>query len=290
MPIYYFSQDLKLSYQVYGQQDGVPAFYFHGLPGCRLEAEILHNSCLELGVQLFAVDRFGYGQSSRVSVNRYQNWITAIENLANHLSIKQFLLYAVSGGGPYALAVASALSDQVMGTTISGCLGPLQMAFLRKKVALMPRILLTMAIYMPKLFKLSIGNLNNYLAKNHSQDIAKLLALINGGADRQLLKTTEFSEFIARVYKEAFRQGYEGSMDDMKIAFQPWPFSLSKVVNLQLWHGSSDKIVECVHSQWLAQQIRNTMLNIVEGEGHLSLPFKYHREIILSGMQFIHNE
>ena len=52
----------QLGYACYGQDVGIPAFYFHGLPGSRREGGLLHQACFDAGVQLIAPDRPGYGE------------------------------------------------------------------------------------------------------------------------------------------------------------------------------------------------------------------------------------
>ena len=116
---------LTIAYHRYGAAGGKPVFYFHGLPGSRYEAELLHAAALSAGVDLIAPDRFGYGDASPVDTDRYLRWISSIDALADELHFSRFYLLAASGGGPYALACASGLPKRVIATGVACGLGPL---------------------------------------------------------------------------------------------------------------------------------------------------------------------
>src|SRR3954453_14744513 len=54
-----------LGYAEYGQPDGTPIGYLHGMPGSRLDPAALDEEYRQLGARVVALERPGYGLSSR---------------------------------------------------------------------------------------------------------------------------------------------------------------------------------------------------------------------------------
>lgn len=52
-----------LGYSEFGEPEGVPVFYFHGLPGSRLEAQLIDQFDSEINTKLISIDRPGRGIS-----------------------------------------------------------------------------------------------------------------------------------------------------------------------------------------------------------------------------------
>ena len=79
-----------ISFARYGRIDGTPAFYFHGLPGSCCEGELLHQACNKYGIDLIAPDRFGYGRTPPCEGDRYLQWVSSINELADKLQFDKF--------------------------------------------------------------------------------------------------------------------------------------------------------------------------------------------------------
>ena len=86
--IFITQENIKISYCRYGVETGHPAFYFHGLPGSRAEAQFLNQPCIDNNINLIAPERFGYGKTPPAKGNRYLNWVKCIEQLADELNVK----------------------------------------------------------------------------------------------------------------------------------------------------------------------------------------------------------
>src|SRR5262245_2666569 len=79
----------------FGDPAGLPVFYFHGFPSCRLEPAISHEDAAAAGIRILAIDRPGIGRSDpapRGNVARTVNDVTAC---ADSLGVARF---AVLGG------------------------------------------------------------------------------------------------------------------------------------------------------------------------------------------------
>ena len=99
------SDGKKLCYAEYGNPAGTPVFSFHGNPGSRLAWGAMPGSPFLPNVLLIAPDRPGYGRTD-FKKRALEHWPQDVAELANHLGIKTFYLFAPSGGAPYALACA----------------------------------------------------------------------------------------------------------------------------------------------------------------------------------------
>ncbi|MGD8926469.1 MAG: alpha/beta hydrolase, partial [Thioalkalispiraceae bacterium] len=276
--IYKLSNGARLSYCRFGLRGGAPAFYFHGLPGSRLEGELLDASCKKYGLELFAPDRFGFGGTTPQQQDRYRLWAAAIDEFAAHLGIKRFYLIAASGGAPYALACASLLAPHVIATGICCGLGSLATPELRKSMSSYARGAIFLAKHSPTLLKLSYGMILNIVAHYFSTQAITVLGMINGKADREALAEPKIHQILARDIAGAFSQGSCGGVEDLIAANQAWPFELNHIQNIQLWHGDQDRVVPLIHSAWLQRQIPAARLHIRSGEGHFSLPIRYNDE------------
>ncbi|WP_158615188.1 alpha/beta fold hydrolase [Legionella septentrionalis] len=76
-------------------------FYFHGLPGSRLEAGHWQNSACLNHYRLIGIDRPGMGLSSKHPTRTILSWADDVEALADYLNIHKFSIIGHSGGAPF---------------------------------------------------------------------------------------------------------------------------------------------------------------------------------------------
>lgn len=270
----------RISFARYGSAGGQPTFYFHGLPGSSCEGELMHHACVKYGIDLIAPERFGYGGTPPCAGDRYINWVNSINELADQLQFDSFALLAASGGSPYALACASILKQRVTATGICCGLGSLAVPELRRLMTGFARLSALLARLSPGLLKASIGLSASLIARYFYRQAIPALGFLTGGRDKLVLADSEVRRIMTENIKTAFAQGSAGGVADLVAANGPWPFDLSEIENLQLWHGTDDEIVPLAHSQWLVRQVPAAKLNIVPDEGHFSLPILYFDEVV----------
>lgn len=273
-------QGAPLGYAVYGRPDGIPALYFHGLPGSRREGALLHAACCDAGVRVIAPERPGYGLSAPTPGPRLDAWPKRVAALADALGIGSFYLIAVSGGAPYALVCASRLSDRVMATAICCGLGDLTRPGLAAAMQFNARLALWLVRRGPAWLYWTYGPLVTQAVRRTPRLAVAIQGWIDGPADRAVLRRPAIRELFAASLGEAFRQGAGGAVADLAAAQQSWPFTLEGIRNLQLWHGLADRVVPPLHSDWLAQAAPAARLTRVPGEGHFSLPVRHVREVV----------
>ena len=84
----------QLGFAEYGSPDGKPIFFFHGLPGCRLDASHFHKVALSNHYRLIGIDRPGMGLSTINENRSILSWADDVEEFANqkiHASVFQKL-------------------------------------------------------------------------------------------------------------------------------------------------------------------------------------------------------
>lgn len=263
----------RLGYAEYGDPRGKPVFYFHGLPGSRLEARLLAPAAAALGIRLIAVDRPGYGRSDPQPARRLADWPGDVAALADALAIDRFYLIGVSGGGPYALACACDLAPRVRAAAVVCGLGPVGEAALRRSMRGLARIGVTLASRWPATLAPLLGGPFHLLVEGSPQWVLKLIAWAGSRPDRAVLARPEVRAILGASLREAFRQGSGGAVADLVAAVADWRLTDgAPPVPVRFWHGAADAVVPLEHSRVLAARLAGARLQVLAREGHYSLP------------------
>lgn len=271
----------QLGYAEYGQPDGRPIFYFHGLPGSRYECGLFHPAAEALGVRIISLDRPGYGLSTAQPGRSLNAWPQDVKALADALGLQHFSMIGVSGGGPCALACASALPERIEATSIACSLGPVFHQPLMQEMNGVARLAFYLGKRNPSLLMKLYGLPLEKLSTSHPDTLIRLIATIMPRSDRRALLRPEPRRALSASLREAFRQGVQGALDDVQIYASDWGFELHDIKgHIRLWHGNSDRVVPLSHSEYLHSQLPDSELEVVPGEGHFSLPINLARRIV----------
>jgi len=114
-----------LEYWDGGDPAGRPLIYHPGTPVTRVLGRWAHDAAREVGVRLVAINRPGYGGSTRVD-GRPSLLAVGRDTvaLAKQLHIGDFAVVGASGGGPFAVATAVASGGAVRVLGVVGGVGP----------------------------------------------------------------------------------------------------------------------------------------------------------------------
>ena len=262
----------------------MPVFYFHGFPGSRLEAALLDEAGRSLGVRVIGVDRPGYGCSDPSHGRRFADWARDVASLADALNISRFAIIGVSGGGPYALSTAVHLAHRVRTVAIVCGLGPLSAGSGRAAMAPVRRFACRLLRLAPWLIPLLSGAMGRRLARDPEGVFRYLLARVPA-PDRKTLAKPENRALLQASFTEAIRCGSAGIASDALLYLSEWDFTPRATrVPVTLWHGELDETVPASMSRELAEALPRAQLKLFPEEGHYSLPFRYHREILESAL------
>lgn len=263
----------RLGYCDAGDRDGVPVLYFHGFPGSRLEATLLPAP----GLRLIGVDRPGYGLSSPKAWRRLADWPADIVALADHLKLDRFGIIGVSGGAPYASAVAHGLKRRVNALALVCGLGPPQApgmdtGRLRTFANLARRPL-------RRLFLAALGR--RLLMSDRALARLRARRAPQTAADADFLATPKRSEsghggpmgqMLVANWREGLRRTSLGMAADARIYGEDWHFGVEEIVPpTHIWHGRADTIVPVSIGEYYAARIPGAGATFTEADGHYSI-------------------
>ncbi len=279
------SDGRQLGYTRYGAENGAPLLYLHGLPGSRLECQLIDKPARQLGISVVAVDRPGYGSTTPLTSNSLLAWTADIEQLTNCLGWPQFAIIGFSGGGPCALACACRLAGRVTRVALIATLGPVYERPLMLGMGPLARMSFFMARHAPGLMNFVVGHPLTILAKYKPQLLIDILAALNGQPDKQCLQREAAYNAFSQSLPICFAQGSEGALQDLRLFQQPWAIPFENItVPVWLWHGDRDSVVPLRHSERLAGQLGNARLITMPGEGHFSLPLQHMQRLLYDFM------
>lgn len=250
--------------------------FFHGFPGSSIQAQVMESLCQSDDLEVIAFDRPGFGKSDWQSNRSLLDVKKIIQLLQNEFNLKKFSVVGVSGGAPYALATMSLFPDLILKKKIICGLGQLS----EKSVAsVMPKKSLIIMKSTPKLpIKylnwISKKFLTNLVSKNNQPERSELMRLLfkASEADIQCLKDKNNLLTLNQSLVEAFSQGAQGPMQDLRIYTRPWKIPWSQLPEgIEFHHGNQDQIVPFEVSVSMQKKIRNSVLISYPQEGHYSL-------------------
>lgn len=253
-----------------GDPEGTPVFFCHGLPASRLEIRLPAAAAATWRVRLLGCDRPGYGRSDPVPRHNLSEWAEDVRQVVDQLGIDTFLVLGVSGGGPYALALAQALADRVRAAAVVCGLGPVWQPEARAAMHWPGRLAFGKLRWLPALV---YGSVLGPLLRRRPETALRILTVGCGAADRRTLAQPEVRDLIRTTLREGLRQGPRGALADLDLFARDWGFALESVSRpVQLWHGAEDSTVPELHSRMIAARLPRATLKILPDEGHFSLP------------------
>ena len=255
----------RLGYADVAREAPVPAFYFHGFPGSRLESVFFRIP----GLRLIGVDRPGYGLSDRKLGRRLIDWPADVAELADFLGFDEFAVIGVSGGAPYACAVASKLSHRVRSLSLICGLGPpeapgMEVGRMRALSDLGARRYMRFGVAAlgrrVVLSDWAMGRL--HVARSRMR---------RSTTDMELMNST-FSQLMTVNWREGLSRSSTGMATDARIYQEPWPFDLADIdVPTVIWHGEADTIVPVSIGRYYAAHVPGSEAHFPAEDGHLSI-------------------
>lgn len=259
-----------LAWCEYGRADGVPLLYFHGIPGSRIDGRLTDGVAAEAGVRMIAIDRPGFGRSTRPDGRRsYTGWPADVAHFADALELERFAVLGYSCGGPYALAAAEALGERISKVGLVSSVAPSEMPRYRAGTASTDHAMLLLSRPAPWLARGLLG-----MALRQARGNPEKFA---GGVDRdfaapadQAILDEGLRAVLPELFSEAGRNGPAGIVEDFAVWARPSGLSLRRITRpVLLFHGEDDRSIPIAHSRWLAAQIPGAELTAWPGAGHL---------------------
>jgi pimeloyl-ACP methyl ester carboxylesterase len=246
----------------------------HGNPGSRREADLLEPTLLQRAhVRAIVPDRPGIGLSTWRARRKLLEWPTDLAALTAALKIERFALLGLSGGAPYALACARAMPHRITRTAIVSGVGPLDALDDDARRQRGPSYFVTAR----RSYWLIRGL--TWLMQSGLRQPDKLMSQVSEGlppADQEVLNEPRTRQSFLNLLHEAFRQGSRGLAWDATLIARPWGFSLREIkLPINLWHGDADRNAPLAIGGSMAEELPNSYLHILKGEGHFSVAIRH---------------
>jgi len=253
-----------LAYEEWGDPAGTPVIHCHGIPGSRLEQHGSDGLYMRLGLRYITPDRPGYGRSDPLPGRGFTDWPSDVEQLVDALGIERFRVVGVSGGAPFALAIARAMPSRVERAAIVSGVGPSDRPGALDGIDLTERFNYWASPRYPRLAGAVTAALFGGLARG-----GQMFAWAAQHAGRSSSPHVEGARAMAEQFREALRQGARATVEENAMCARPWGFLPEEVdVPVQMWHGDRDRVCPLHHAEHLAGALPNATLTVRKG-GHL---------------------
>lgn len=235
---------------LYGCPEGQLAFYFHGVPGAPIEAQMLHQAALEHGIKLQVVERNLPGE---LSSEAYLNELA--QQISDSAAGQPIRLIGFSIGACLALRVAARLGDRVTAVYLLSAAAPLEIP--SNSVGMgAGRYTFLWAQRYPRMF-LAFAWYQALLAKISPRLLLNLLFASAGGKDPELLRQADTQAWLADIQRACFKRGISSYARDVKLYVEPWATELENVTAaVSLWHGEADNWAPISMSVYLQAHLR----------------------------------
>lgn len=269
----------RLAYDVYGDPQGTPAFYFHGWPSSRVQGALMDQVGKDLGLCLVAMDRPGIGQSDFQPHRRLQDWPPLLAELADHLGWAKFHLFGVSGGGPYTLVTAHAMPERVLSASVI-CGAPRLRLFGTQDLFWPYRVVLRLRDSMPWMLVPAFGSARMGARIPWNRPPLHHIFRALGPRDREAMLSGDTLPIMSESFRECIASGVPNVQKDGDIYLDDWGFEFKDItIPVHIWHGKKDRNIPWTYAQKAVAAMPLAIPHWTEDDGHQSLPVLRAREI-----------
>jgi pimeloyl-ACP methyl ester carboxylesterase len=268
-----------LGFRIYGDPGGAPVLFLHGTPASSAQFSIAHETAGRLRLALVAPDRWGYGQTGAPLAPSLRGFAGDMAALMDSLGAGRFAVGGVSGGGPYAAAVAAGLAPRVDALALIGPVGPIADAGLSASLPLLHRLRFTVLPNRPRTVSAAMRAFR-WSAAHVPRLAGRLMTWSSAHTDRRLMRQAKVARPILGSVREGLRPGTVGPTIDLAIFSRPWGIDLSAIAApARVWIGTADSIVPLPAVRALARRIPHCELTELPGAGHLWVAV-HHAEVL----------
>jgi pimeloyl-ACP methyl ester carboxylesterase len=267
----------RIGFAEYGDPRGLPALAIHGTPGSRFMFALTDRAARERGLRIIAPERPGYGLSEFRHKDSLARVADDMSALAYALGLQRMAVIGVSGGGPYAVATAASMADQVALLALISPVGPIAECARSIRMSKLHKLVFTRLARAPIPSGIFFCALRQVV--RHAPDLAyRGLMRRVAPTDRPILSRGEVKANLQAALREGLRSGVAGARQDVRLFCAPWGLSLADIdVPTIVWQGSDDSIVPPAAAYHLGEALPNCRLDVVQGAGHYWIFAEFHR-------------
>ena len=259
----------RLGYCEYGDYDGLAIVALHGTPGSRYKFGVADQEARRLGLRLISPDRWGYGLSDAPAGKPgLAAYAADIAELARALKLSRFGVVGISGGGPYAVALATQMAERVDALALVAPVAPVSEAEERDGVSLFHRFAFRGLPRVPGAVSLAFLYFRGVLSVSPWW-AARTMAARAGPPDRVLLAQAEVRDDLARTFLAGLASGVRGASMDMGYFSRDWRLDFDAIkMPARMWLGGQDRNVPLPAARMLANRLETLDLIEIADAGH----------------------
>lgn len=256
-----------LAYEEYGDLDGAPVLFCHGLSDSRLIRNPDDALTASFGLRMIAADQPGVGGSSPQRNRRMVDWGADMEELVDALALDRFSVAGHSGGGPHALAIPFRMPDRVTKIVLASPVAPLDEKGMSRLMINKDLKLIAKLHFLHHMIKWG----SDYAAKKAEKDIPSFVEATaeddKSDADTFMADPAQRAMFEAS-FTAGMEQAGEG-MYEMIMALWDWGFRPEDIPHhVELFYGDADDILDPKMPLHLADRLPDCTSHVWPGAGH----------------------
>jgi pimeloyl-ACP methyl ester carboxylesterase len=253
----------ELAYAEYGDPDGDPVVFCHGMPGSRVSGSVARDQKADLGVRVVAPDRPGVGRSEFAGVRPLADWAEDVADLMDALGVDEYGVTGFSAGAPYAQACAAHTPGRVRRCVVaSGAPPPAAVGHLDG---------FTRGLTAVSRYSVHLARPLAWLLCRQVRGAERFTDVVGDPRDGDLAdpRFGETGRILLSDCREAVRQGAKAVAADYACHARDWDFDLSEVaVPTRVVHGDADDTVPVAVAEHVADRLPNAGLTVYENAGH----------------------
>ncbi len=263
----------------YGDPQGLPLLMLHGTPGSRFKFSMTHAIAKDLALHVIAPDRWAYGGTAAPPIPTLNNFARWIADAMTSMGHRTFAVSGISGGGPYATAVAAHSPHRVTALALISPVGLVADATAAGEVDLFHRFCFRTLAESPRTVAAIFGAYEATV--RHAPALAARLTVMRAPApDQAIMNDPNTRNRLLRTFTEGLRTTANGPAIDLALFREIAQLDLSRAtMPAHVWIGTRDANVPVTAAKRLAAKLPNAELTVMQGEGHLWAALHY--DIIL---------
>ena len=264
------SDGRQLGFAEYGDLKGYPVIALHGTPGSRIWFETDDPISKKLGIRLITLDRPGYGLSDQMKNRTIIDFVNDVSELLNSLDIDRYSVLGVSGGGAYALALASQ-DQRIQRTALIASVYEINQASSNQKMNVPNRVAIFLSKYFPWLLRYSYRHQKRLLdtdPETYVRESRKRLQHLCP-SDREISSKVETSRLMVLHLREAFRADANEAVREIRMLAEDWNIEFDKIkCRVDVWHGTDDTLSPLAGIKNMVRALPNKKEHYLDGKGH----------------------
>ena len=253
----------------YGDPAGKPLLFLHGTPGSHLLGTLIDTAAKKYGYRVLAPDRPGIGRSTHDVARTYTSVARDMRAMLDALKLPQVYLVGISGGGPYALAMAHEMPERLRRVVLlSPWWFPHGTSDATKGLSLLFKAYAWLHKRAPKL-TVPIAKLAAKMAAKAPSQIVKTMIRHAPADDKKLLADKTIQQQLADDVWMAFVQGWQGQWRETVLCFRQPSFQPHLInIPITIFHGAMDNVVPLHYAEKLTDHMQQAVLHIEPEGGH----------------------